>query len=80
MAKSTALYVSATKNITHAAKLLLQMDRVCVQSKGRDGLRCTPLMAATKNATGRSPINGIGNTEIIEALLLAEGNDKAARE
>jgi hypothetical protein len=37
-------------------------------------------MAATKNAIGRSPINGIGNTEIIEALLLAEGNDKAARE
>jgi hypothetical protein len=71
VAKSTALHVSAAKNITKVAKLLLQMDRSSAQT--RDGWGLTPLMVAAMNATGRLSINGINETEIIDALLLAEG-------
>ena len=67
IAKSTALHAACTTNSIKVVKLLLQMDPASVQTKNTLGQ--TPLMVAAINATGRRSINGIDDTQVIDALL-----------
>ena len=75
IARSTAVHVACSKNKTAVIKLLLELDSASISAT--DSMGRTPLIVAALNACGRLSINGIDDTEAIDALL-ASGANKAS--
>ena len=75
IARSHAIHAACANNSKPALDCLLTMDPSIVNSL--DQANCTPLMVAAQSAAGRSTINGIPETNVIDTLLAVGANKQA---